>query len=338
MPLRDFRWARDPSRHRSSDPTGRASESEGYVRAGVYQCSSPENLVSSSPAIRKRLQTFRLAPTSLKTRGGRLPRRCFLAWCTQFQITHVFLEAVPVLRPSIDFKTCESLLTSRLEPGAFTKTHRHRAFDASSFSRLNPLRRRMDRRPLLESVFLIAAPPRSFFSRASLARRPQDGRRRLDALLAQGRHVVVHLQVPRLAHALRPGAVPTGQMREPARVVWASRSNVSTRRQGRHGARLRRGRQPADAVFRARPRDAEARRIRLREIRQEGAVFLSSIQHQLVTSQAMQDTVTSRELFERMPTRPALAEPEVAAHKVRSYEEARERAGGGVITIGTCPP
>ena len=29
----------------------------------------------------------------------------------------------------------------------------------------------------------------------------------------------------------------------------------------------------------------------------------------------------SRELFERMPTRPALAEPEVAAHKVRSYED-----------------
>ena len=35
----------------------------------------------------------------------------------------------------------------------------------------------------------------------------------------------------------------------------------------------------------------------------------------------MQDTVTSCELFERMPTRPALAEPEVAAHKVRSYED-----------------
>ena len=35
----------------------------------------------------------------------------------------------------------------------------------------------------------------------------------------------------------------------------------------------------------------------------------------------MQDTVTSRELFERMPTRPALAEPEVAAHKIRSYED-----------------
>ena len=47
----------------------------------------------------------------------------------------------------------------------------------------------------------------------------------------------------------------------------------------------------------------------------------SIIQNQLVTSQAMQDTVTSRELFERMPTRPALAEPEVAAHKVRSYED-----------------
>ena len=73
----------------------------------------------------------------------------------------------------------------------------------------------MNRRPLLESVFLTAAPPRAFFSRASLARRPQDGRRRLDALLAQGRHVVVYLQVARLAHALRPGAVPTGQMREP---------------------------------------------------------------------------------------------------------------------------
>ena len=36
---------------------------------------------------------------------------------------------------------------------------------------------------------------------------------------------------------------------------------------------------------------------------------------------AMQDTFTSRELFERMPTRAALAEPEVAAHKVRSYED-----------------
>ena len=47
----------------------------------------------------------------------------------------------------------------------------------------------------------------------------------------------------------------------------------------------------------------------------------SSTQCQLATSQAMQDTVTSRELFERMPTRPALAEPEVAAHKVRSYED-----------------
>ena len=36
---------------------------------------------------------------------------------------------------------------------------------------------------------------------------------------------------------------------------------------------------------------------------------------------AMQDTVTSRELFERMPARPALAETEVAAHKVRAYED-----------------
>ena len=59
-------------------------------------------------------------------------------------------------------------------------------------------------------------------SQSALARRPQDGRRRLDALLAQGRHVVVYLQVARLAHALRPGAVPTGQMREPARVVGRS--------------------------------------------------------------------------------------------------------------------
>ena len=134
-------------------------------------------------------------------RPGLVPRRCFLAWCTQFQITHVFLEAVNILCPSIDFKTCESLNVAR---EAFTRTHRHRAFDASSFSRLNPLRRRMNRRPLLESVFFAAAPPRFVLSRASLARRPQDGRRRLDALLAQGRHVVVHLQVARLAHALRP--------------------------------------------------------------------------------------------------------------------------------------
>ena len=125
--LRDFRWARDPSRHRSSDPTGRASESEGYVRAGVYRCSSPENLVSSSPAICKRRKAFRFASTPPESRGGRLPRRCFLAWCTQFQITHVFLEAVIALRPLNFLKTCESLLTSRLEPGAFTKTHRHRA-------------------------------------------------------------------------------------------------------------------------------------------------------------------------------------------------------------------
>ena len=185
----------------------------------MYQCTSPENLISSSNAMTKRLKTFKFASTPPESRGGRLPRRCFLAWCTQFQITHVFLEAVIVLCPSNFFKTSESLLTSR---GLFTKTHRHRAFDASSFSRLNPLRRRMNRRPLLESVFFTAAPPRAFFSRASLARRPQDGRRRLDALLAQGRHVVVHLQVPRLAHALRPGAVPTGQMREPARVVGRS--------------------------------------------------------------------------------------------------------------------
>ena len=61
--LLDFRWARYPSRHRSSHPTGRASESEGYVRAGVYRCSSPENLISSSPAISKRLQIFRFAST-----------------------------------------------------------------------------------------------------------------------------------------------------------------------------------------------------------------------------------------------------------------------------------
>ena len=103
------------------------------IRRVRPQCSSPENLVSSSPAICKRLQTFESASTSLKTRGGRLPRRCFLAWCTQFQITHVFLEAVPALRPSNFFKTCESLNVAR---EAFTKTHRHRAFDASSFSRL----------------------------------------------------------------------------------------------------------------------------------------------------------------------------------------------------------
>ena len=62
-PLRDSRWARDPSRHRLSDPAGRASESEGYVRAGVYRCSSPENLMRSSPAISKRLQIFRFAST-----------------------------------------------------------------------------------------------------------------------------------------------------------------------------------------------------------------------------------------------------------------------------------
>ena len=44
-----------PSTHRSSDPNGRGSEREAYVRAGVYRCSSPENLVSSSHAIRMTL-------------------------------------------------------------------------------------------------------------------------------------------------------------------------------------------------------------------------------------------------------------------------------------------
>ena len=219
------------------------------------------------------------------------------------------------------FKTCESLLTSRLEPAAFTKTHRHRACDASSFSRVNPLRRRMNRRPLLESVFLTAVPPRAFFSRASLARRPQDGRRRLDALLAQGRHVVVHLQVARLAHALRPGAVPTGQMREPARVVGRSPFKTVQRI----------GKDDMAPVF-GEGGNLPTRFFELdREmLKREGFDFekfakkvrrSSIIQNQLVTSQAMQDTVTSRELFERMPTRPALAEPEVAAHKVRSYED-----------------
>ena len=103
------------------------------------------------------------------------------------------------------------------------------------------------------------------------------------------------------------------------RRVWPARPGISPRRPARDRARPRR-RLTAPAQAFAGHAD-EARRVRLREIRQEGAVFRSSIQHQLATSQAMQDTVTSRELFERMPTRPALAEPEVAAHKVRSYED-----------------
>ena len=52
-----------PSLHRSSHPTGRASESEGYVRAGVYRCSSPDNLISSSPTINKVLDIFGCAST-----------------------------------------------------------------------------------------------------------------------------------------------------------------------------------------------------------------------------------------------------------------------------------
>ena len=63
-------------------------------------------------------------------------------------------------------------MASRLEPGAFTITHRHRAFDASSISRLNPLRRRMNRRPLLDSasdkVFFTAASPLRRRGRAAL--------------------------------------------------------------------------------------------------------------------------------------------------------------------------
>ena len=104
-------------------------------------------------------------------------RRCFVAWCTQFQITHVFLEAVLVLRPSNFFKTCESLFGVAPRARRLRGTASPSAFDASSFPRLDPLRRRMNRRPLLESVFFTAAA--SFFSRAphSLdARRPgEDG-------------------------------------------------------------------------------------------------------------------------------------------------------------------
>ena len=128
----------------------------------MYRCSSPENLVSSSPAICERLKTFRSASTPPESRGGRLPRRCFLAWCTQFQITHVFLEAVKMLCPSIDFKTCESLFDVAPRAWRLHKNTPSPRVDASSFSRVNPLRRRMNRRPLLESAFFAAAPPRAF--------------------------------------------------------------------------------------------------------------------------------------------------------------------------------
>ena len=211
-------------------------------------------------------------------------------------------------------------MTLRLGPGAFAEPRRRRAYNASSFSRVNPLRRRMNRRPLLESVFFTAAPPRAFFSRASLDRCPQHGRRRLDALLAQGRHFFVHLQVSRLAHALRPGAVPTGQMREPARVVgWPVPTFLRIGKDdmapvfGEGGTLPTRFFELDREMLKREGFDFEkfAKKVRRR----------SDVQNQLNTSQAMQDTFTSRELFERMPTRPALAEPEVAAHKIRSYED-----------------
>ena len=135
VPLRDFRWARDPSRHRLSDPTGRASESEGYVRAGVFRCSSPENLVAMGPAIVMAGRAFGVASTPPESRAGRLPSRYFLAWCTQFQITHVFLEAVPVLHPSGGFKTCESIFDVAPRARRLRGTASPSAFDASSFSR-----------------------------------------------------------------------------------------------------------------------------------------------------------------------------------------------------------
>ena len=136
---------------------------------------------------------------------------------------------------------------------------------------------------------LFAVCPRNFDRLASTAwrsaaaarasRRMTAYRCGLDAFLEKSGHIPLHVQIARLAHALRPGPVPTGQMRKPARVVVRPFPNCSTHRQGRHGARVRRGRQPADAVFRAGPRDAQARRVRLREIRQEGAVFRSFIQN-----------------------------------------------------------
>ena len=119
----------------------------------------------------------------------------------QFQM-RVFLEAVIALRPLNFLKTCRAFdVAPRAAP---SKTHRH-AFARSSISRLNPLRRRMNRRPLLESVFFAPRACGPFLAPHSRGARGTE--RRLDALLAQGRHVVVHLQVPRLAHALRPGAV-----------------------------------------------------------------------------------------------------------------------------------
>ena len=52
-------------------------------RARPRRCNYSENLKSSSPAISKRLKTFGFASTRPESRGGRLPHRCFLAWCTQ---------------------------------------------------------------------------------------------------------------------------------------------------------------------------------------------------------------------------------------------------------------
>ena len=138
----------------------------------MYRCSSLQNFISSSNAIRKGLQTFGSAPTSLRTCGGRLRRRCFLEWCTQFQITHVFLEAVLILSPANFLKTCESLFGVAPRARRLRGTASPSAFDASSFSRLDPLRRRMNRRPRLDSasdkVFFTAASPLRRRGRAAL--------------------------------------------------------------------------------------------------------------------------------------------------------------------------
>ena len=179
----------------------------------------------------------------------------------------------------------------------------------------------MDRRPPLESVFFAAAPPRAF----PRAPHSLDARRTgEDGSTPFWRKAGTSL----FTYKSRAWRMRYAQAQ--FQLVKCARLR-GRRARGRPSSTSRAGKDDMAPVF-GEGGNLPTRFFELdREmLKREGFDFekfakkvrrRSSIQNQLITSQAMQDTVTSRELFERMPTRPALAEPEVAAHKVRSYED-----------------
>ena len=147
------------------------------------------------------------SPPNAVPRPRLFSRRCFLAWCTQFQITHVFLEA-----------TTGEDGSSRRAHGTSTASRRLRGGRGS-------------RRGVTETNGVPRAGSTPFWRKAGTSLFTYKSR------AWRMRYAQAQFQLVKCASRRR---------RRRAR----STVEYDARRQGRHGARLRRGRQPAHALFR----------------------------------------------------------------------------------------